>query len=101
MSRLQFAQPLQQIRTHFRGVRDVFTLDEVQRSERCCATKWIAAISVAVRSTFPLLHDAFLRYDQTNRKSGAETLGDSHDIRTHIPVLTGKHLPGSANPGLH
>src|SRR4026208_2518089 len=49
----------------------------------------------------PLLHDAFFSHYQTDRQARAEALGQRHDIRLYIPVLTGKHLAAATYASLH
>src|SRR5437773_2948391 len=45
-----------------------------------------------MRTTLPLLHDLSFRDHQTDGQAGAQALGQGHDVRLHIPVLTGEHL---------
>src|SRR2546421_5054795 len=54
-----------------------------------------------MRAGLPLLHDAFLSHYQTDRQARAKALGQRHDIRLHIPVLTGKHLAAATYARLH
>src|SRR5947208_15419098 len=54
-----------------------------------------------MRARLPLLHDAFLSHYQTDRQARAKALGQRHDIRLHIPVLTGKHLAAATYARLH
>src|SRR5579871_5771548 len=98
---LQLAQPAQEVLPDLRCIVRIFALDQIERGEGSGTAQGGAPVRVAMGTAPPFLHERSPCHDQSDGQTGAQPLGECHDVGVHAPMLAREHPPRASDARLH